>query len=90
MARDPLRRRVGGGERLPCLLSISHYWRAWYAWHMKPESKLTERRVALTMPAGELAALDAYCAEQRRATGENIDRAEIIRRAIRDLIAGAG
>jgi len=50
------------------------------------QSKLTERRVPLTMPANELAALDAYCSYLRRATGDAIGRNEVIRQAIRDKI----
>lgn len=49
--------------------------------------KSTERRVALTMSAGELAALDAYCADGRRRTGEPFARAEVIRMAIARLLA---
>lgn len=49
-------------------------------------AKLSERRVALTMPAEELAALDQYCASQRRATGDAVARADVIRQAIRELI----
>ena len=51
--------------------------------------KLSERRVALTMPAADLAALDAYCVSLRKATGERIERAELIRRAISTMLAQA-
>jgi hypothetical protein len=49
--------------------------------------RLSEKRVSLTMPAEELDALNAYCRQQRRETGEPIVRADIIRKAIREMIA---
>ncbi len=45
------------------------------------------KRIALVMPADELAALDAYCADLRRATGELIERSGVIRRAIKALLS---
>lgn len=56
---------------------------------MEQTPKLSERRVALTMPADELNALDAYCAEGRRRTGEPFSRAEVIRLAIAKLVTAA-
>jgi hypothetical protein len=58
--------------------------------HMKQiDLKLSEIRVPLTMPAEELKALDAYCAKQRRKTGDEVPRAGVIRQAIRKLIESA-
>lgn len=57
-----------------------------YGLWMETAGKLSERRVALTMPASEVEALDAYCAVLRRSTGEPAERAGIIRRAIKQLI----
>lgn len=51
--------------------------------------KHSEKRVALTMSTQELRALDAYCAEGRRVTGEPFARAEVIRLAIAKLVAAA-
>lgn len=52
--------------------------------------RVSEHRVALTMPTDELDALNAYCADRRRATGEPTARADVIRQAIRDLVEGDG
>jgi hypothetical protein len=51
------------------------------------QPKLSERRVALTMPSEELEALDAYCADMRRHTGDPYPRVEIVRQAIREFIS---
>ena len=45
------------------------------------------KRIALVMPTEDLAELDAFCADRRRATGELAERSEIIRRAIRAWIS---
>lgn len=57
-----------------------------YGGAMERTAKLSERRIALTMPASDAEALDAYCAELRRTTGEPAERATVIRRAIKALI----
>ena len=57
-----------------------------YTCRMENERKVSERRVALTMSAEELDDLDAYCAALRRATGENTERAAVIRKAVALLI----
>jgi hypothetical protein len=48
-------------------------------------AKLTTA-IQLRMDPTELAALDAYCAEGRRVTGEKFARAEVIRMAIVKLV----
>lgn len=55
---------------------------------MEKQTKLSETRVAFTLPAAELAALDEYCAALRRQIGDRTGRAEVIRQAIRAFIAG--
>lgn len=45
-----------------------------------------ECRVALNLPRAELDALDDFCRERRRATGDLVPRSQVIRDAIREYI----
>jgi metal-responsive CopG/Arc/MetJ family transcriptional regulator len=49
--------------------------------------KVSECRVSLTMPSAQLAKLDAYCAAQRKQTGNLMERATVIREAIDEMLA---
>lgn len=48
--------------------------------------KVAECRVPLTMSSEELDALDRYCSEKRRQTGELVRRAAVIREAVQEWI----
>lgn len=57
--------------------------------HMKQtKRKLTEAFIAVSMSAEELKALNAYCAKQRRKTGDTVPRAAVVRLAIKKLLEG--